>query len=104
VAGDVPSTSQLADGQQNASADAAVAEAVEERVDGRVTVRQRDADVVEPYRQQRVDVARALHREAAEQRAVPDDDRQPAHEEVADDDDEHAHRTPVFLSASGRPR
>jgi len=30
--------------------------------------------------------------------------RQPADEEVADDDDEYAHRSPVLLRACGRPR
>ena len=105
--GSSPLPAQLTDGQQNAATNASVAETVQERVDRRVAVRQRDADVVEPDRQQRVDVSHALHEEAAKQRAVPDDDRQPADEEVADDDDEHPHRAPVLLRAGGgrrRPR
>jgi len=85
-----PSTSQLVDREHYTASNTAVAEAVEERIDGRVAVRQRDADVVDPDRQHRVDVTRALHPEATEQRAVPEDDRQPADEKVADKYDEDA--------------
>ena len=46
-AGVAARTRQLSDGQQDTATDAAVAEAVEERVDGRIAVRQRDVEPVQ---------------------------------------------------------
>ena len=60
-----------------------------ETLPSRIAVRQRDADVVEPDGQQRVGAASVLHRESTEQRAVPDDHRQPADEQDSPEGRQH---------------